>query len=136
MTAQTLTTAHSERRLGPVAAALLRQFPPRRPASTWPATEQPRDEVLTRLLARPFALDIPGTQTRRRVGLGKILRWLEQYPGQTWQDRWLVSGADAAGNIGWRRLAIEWLHRNGWAYQNPKNDFDVLGSAILPLISG
>jgi integrase-like protein len=136
VTAQTLITAHSERRLGPVAAALLRQFPPRRPASTWPATEQSRDEVLTRLLARPFALDIPGTQTRRRVGLGKILRWLEQYPGQTWQDRWLVSGADAAGNIGWRRLAIEWLHRNGWAYQNPKNDFDVLGSAILLLISG
>ena len=105
MTAQTLTTAHSSRRLGPGAVALLKQFPPRRPASTWPATEQPREEVLTRLLARPFALDIPGTQTRRKVGLGKILRWLEQYPGQTWQDRWLVSGADAAGNIGWRRLA-------------------------------
>jgi hypothetical protein len=50
--------------------------------------------VLARLLAAPFTLDGPDPQARRRVGLGKILRWLEQHPGQTWQDRWLVSGAD------------------------------------------
>ncbi len=136
MTAQTLALARLERRLGPAAAALLRQFPPRRPASTWPATGRSREVVLARLLAPPFTLDVPDTQARRRVGLGKILRWLEQQPGRTWQDRWLVSGADAAGNIAWRRRAIEWLQREGLDCQSPKNDFDALGGGILPLISG
>jgi hypothetical protein len=91
---------------------------------------------MARLLAPPFVLDVSGSQDRRKVGLDKILRWLEQYPGQTWQDRWLVSGADAAGNIAWRNLAIEWLESTGLAYRTPRNDFTALGSGILPLISG
>ena len=62
-----------------------------------------------RLLAAPFVLDVPGTQARRRAGIGKVLRWLEHHPGQSWQDRWLVSGADAAGNIAWRHRVIGWL---------------------------
>jgi hypothetical protein len=138
MTAQILTSTRSERerQLGPGALALLRKFPPRRVPSAWPATEQPSDRVLERLLAPPFALDIPATQARRRVGLGKILRWLEQQPGQSWQDRWLISGADAAGNSAWRHLVTEWLRRNGLAYASPKNDFAALGGGILPLICG
>ena len=136
MTAQTLTTARTGRRLGPAAVALLRQFPPRRPESRWSGTEQSREQVLARLLAPPYVLDAPGSQARRRAGIGKILRWLEQHPGQTWQDRWLVSGADAAGNIAWRHRLIEWLRRDGTAYARAKNDFDALGSAILVLISG
>ena len=136
MTAQTLTADRTLRRLGPAAAALLRQFPPRRPESSWSATEQSREEVSARLLAPPFVLDAPGTQARRRAGIGRILRWLEQHPGRTWQDRWLVSGADAAGNIAWRHRVIGWLRRDGAACARAKNDFDALGSAILVLISG
>jgi integrase len=136
VTAHALTAARSVRQLGPGAVALLRQFPPRRPESSWAATEQPRDGVMARLLAPPFVLDAPGTQARRKVGLTKILHWLEQCPGQTWQDRWIVSGADAAGNIACRHLAMKWLQLTGWAYQSPKNDFDALGSGILALISG
>ena len=115
MTAQTLTADRTGRRLGPAAAGLLRQFPPRRPESSWSATEQSREEVSARLLAPPFVLDAPGTQARRRAGIGKILRWLEHHPGQIWQDRWLVSGADAAGNIAWRHRVIGWLRRDGTA---------------------
>ena len=33
-------------------------------------------------------------KTRRR-GLTKLLDWLQRQPGDTWQDRWLASGADA-----------------------------------------
>ena len=135
MTAQTLTADQTGRRLGPGAAGLLRQFPPRRPESSWSATEQSRQEVSARLLAPPFVLDVSGTQARRRAGIGKVLRWLEHYPGQTWQDRWLVSGADAAGNIAWRHRVIGWLRRDGTACAREKNDFDALGSAILVLIS-
>jgi integrase len=136
VTTQALTETRSARQLGPAAMALLKQFPPRRPVSRWAATEQSREAVLARLLAPPFVLDTPGSQDRRKVGLTKVLRWLEQYPGQTWQDRWLVSGADAAGNIDWRRLATNWLQSTGLAYRSPKNDFTALGSGILPLISG
>ena len=136
MTAQTLTADRTGRRLGPAAAGLLKQFPPRRPESSWSATEQSREAVSARLLAPPFVLDAPGTQARRRAGIGKILRWLERYPGQTWQDRWLVSGADAAGNIAWRHRVIGWLRRDSRCCAREKNDFDALGSAILVLISG
>jgi len=136
VTAQTLMVDRFGRRLGPAAAGLLRQFPPRRPESSWSATEQSREEVSARLLAPPFVLGAPGTQARRRAGIGKVLRWLEHYPGQTWQHRWLVSGADAAGNIAWRRRVIGWLRRHDAACATEKNDFDALGSAILVLISG
>ena len=33
----------------------------------------------------------------RRRGLPVLLDWLEDQPGETWQQRWLASGADAAG---------------------------------------
>ena len=135
MTAQTLAADRTGRRLGPKAAALLTQFPPRRPEPSWSATEQSREAVSARLLAAPFVLDSPGTQARRRAGIGKILCWLEHYPGQTWQDRWLISGADAAGNIAWRHRVIGWL-RHDSSSARQKSDFDALGSAILVLISG
>ncbi|MGV9386386.1 tyrosine-type recombinase/integrase [Nonomuraea sp. NPDC003707] len=92
--------------------------------------------ILDRLLKAPFVLKAESTQSKRRVGLRKILAWLEQHPGDTWQDRWIASGADAAGNIAWRHLAMTWLQSTGWAYRTPKNDFNALGSGLLPLISG
>jgi Phage integrase family len=136
VTTQALALTRPGRRLGPMAAALLKQFPARQPALRWPATEQSREQVLTRLLAPPFVLDVPGSQARRKAGLGKILCWLEQCPGRTWQDRWLVRGGDAAGNVAWRGLTRQWLERNGLAYATPTNDFSALGAGILPLISG
>jgi hypothetical protein len=61
---------------------------------------------MTRLMADPF-LGGPATglQNRRR-GLTRILDWLERQPGDTWQDRWLASAADAHGNQAWRRLPM------------------------------
>lgn len=77
--------------------ALLRQFPPRALPATWPATEQ------------SAPLIISGLRADRRRSLSRLLSWLEQQPGDTWQDRWCASGADAEGNIGWRRLPADWL---------------------------
>jgi hypothetical protein len=33
---------------------------------------------------------------------------LEQQPGDSWQDRWLASAADAHGNVAWRWLPARW----------------------------
>ena len=40
----------------------------------------------------------PAARARRRLGLVRLLDWLAEHPGDTWQQRWLVSGADAMGN--------------------------------------
>ncbi len=73
-------------------------WPPRPAAGTWWQTRQHRDELTARLVA---LFTVPGEgrtrdKTRRR-GLTKLLDWLERLPGDTWQDRWLASGADGAG---------------------------------------
>ena len=130
MTAQTLAADRTGRRLGPVAAALLRQFPPRRPESSWSATEQSREEVSARLLAPPFVLDVPGTQARRRAGIGKILRWLEHIPGKPGRTGgWSAAPTRPATSPGDTAHRVAAARRQAYARQ--KNDFDALGSAIL-----
>jgi hypothetical protein len=93
----------------PSSPALLRQFPPRPLPVGWPATEQPAARIVSRLMDAPFAVASAGLQADRRRGLARLLSWLEQQPGQTWQDRWLAAGADAQGNLAWRRLPARWL---------------------------
>jgi integrase len=117
-------------------AGLSRRFPPRAPGEDWPATSQRRGHVLARLLAPPFTASRDKLQSGRRTGLTKLVAWLEEQPGATWQDRWVASGADAAGNLAWRELAASWLRGTGWASANPKTDFIALGRGVLPLICG
>ncbi len=118
-------------------AALPPRFLPR-PAhgEGWPATSQRRGQVLARLLASPFTTGNPGMQSSRRIGLTKLMQWLQEQPGDTWQDRWVASGADAAGNLAWRGLAASWLRQTGRASGNPRTDFIALGRGVLPLICG
>ena len=117
-------------------AGLARRFPPRLAQECWPAASQRRGHVLARLFAPPFTADRDDLQSSRRIGLTKLVHWLEEQPGRTWQDRWLASGADAAGNLAWRELAAAWLRGTGWASGNPRTDFIALGRGILPLICG
>jgi hypothetical protein len=92
--------------------------------------------VLAQLFAPPFTAGRDGLQSSRRIGLTKLVHWLEEQPGRTWQDRWMASGADAAGNLAWRDLAASWLRDTGWATANPRTDFIALGRGMLPLICG
>jgi len=115
---------------------LSRRFPPRPAQDGWPATSQRRGHVLARLFAPPFTDGRDKLQSSRRIGLTKLVHWLEAQPGRTWQDRWVASGADAAGNLGWRELAGSWLRDTGWASANPRTDFIALGRGVLPLICG
>ena len=102
-------TAGSARPIGPDMAQLWRRFPPRSPAASWPMTEQARGVLLARLLTTPFTIeDAPAARARRRLGLARLLDWLVEHPGDTWQQRWLVSGADAAGNAQWWRPLLAW----------------------------
>jgi integrase len=117
-------------------AGLSRRFPPRPAGGHWPATSQRRGYLLARLLAPPFTATRDKLQSSRRIGLTKLVHWLEEQPGATWQDRWVASGADAAGNLTWRGLAASWLRDTGCASGNPRTDFIALGRGVLPLICG
>jgi hypothetical protein len=62
-----------------------------------------------RLLTSPlFTLDNPGSQGNRSRGLTALLDWLADQPGGSWQERWLASGADAAGGE-WSQVSARWL---------------------------
>ncbi len=91
---------------GETGAELLARFPPRPAVASWPATLATRQQVLSRLLAPPFALDNPASQQGRRLGLVTVVNWLEAQPGDSWQDRWLGSGAETRGD--WRELITGW----------------------------
>ena len=73
------------------------RFPPRPVATDWPATRQERGEARERLTSGIFVLPNADSQDKRIRGLSWLLDWLADQPGQTWQERWLASGADAAG---------------------------------------
>jgi integrase len=88
------------------------QQPPRSPRTAWPATSQDRDAVRERLAGPPFAPGTAKARTDHRLGLRLLLDWLDSQPGDTWQDRWLASGADAAGSS-WRQVTAAWLHDHG-----------------------
>ena len=81
------------RTLKAAGAQLLAAFPPRPVASSWPATEASRSEVVGRLLAAPFALPNRGSQQTRRLGVLAVLNWLHTFPGDSWHQRWHASGA-------------------------------------------
>ncbi|MER5219342.1 tyrosine-type recombinase/integrase [Streptomyces flaveus] len=121
---------------GPQLSSLLKRFPARPVASEWEATGRSADEVLHRLVTPPFVVDSPSNQADRHAGMVKILRWLETYPGDTWQQRWLASGADPIGNTAWRHLASRTLAGREGAGRAPQAEFIRLGRGMLPLLAG
>jgi hypothetical protein len=88
------------------------RFPPRPVVTDWPATGHDRGAVWERLTSGMFVLDNANSQDRRLRGLAWLLDWLADQPGQTWQQRWMASGADAAGGA-WRDLPIAWQQARG-----------------------
>ncbi len=106
--------------------------PAARPQGTdWPATRQGRQETWARLTRAPFVLDATSSQRCRTVGLRLLLDWLEDQPGQTWQDRWLASGADADGRS-WRQLPAAWLRDHG---HDVRHRHEVIARAVVVAIS-
>jgi integrase len=88
------------------------QRPPRSPGAAWPATSLDCDAAWERLAGPPFAPAAAKARSDHRLGARLLLDWLADQPGDTWQDRWLASGADAAGNS-WREVTTAWLQDHG-----------------------
>jgi len=82
---------------GNSAPAKREQHPPRPRPRSWPETCQDRDALTERLSSPLFPPASAEVRRSVRRGLTLLLDWLEQQPGSTWQDRWLASGAEAAG---------------------------------------
>ena len=115
-------------------AELLARFPPRPASVSWPATRAARQDVLARLLAPPFALGNPASQQGRRLGLLTVVRWLETQPGDSWQDRWQASGAEARED--WRDLVTAWkAGRAGAAAPLAGKPAPYAGAGLLALIA-
>ena len=53
-----------------------------------------------------------GSERGRIRGVKLVLRWLADQPGATWQQRWQVSGAEAAGSD-WKQGCVPWLDDHG-----------------------
>jgi hypothetical protein len=81
------------------------RWPPRPAPTSWWQTEANRQEVVDRLLQAPFTRANQRTRFRRNC-LDRLLDWLERQPGQTWQERWLASGAEDLGRD-WVRLPMD-----------------------------
>ena len=105
------------------------EWEPRPLPGNWWQTCQERQALAERLLT---AFTSPGAgrgrdQTRRR-GLTKLLDWLQSQPGETWQDRWLASGADAAG--------FDWAGLPLGGEPSPRHRRDELTSGLVLLVAG
>lgn len=81
------------------------RFPARTVAPEWPATRLSADEVERLLAAPPFTED---SRIQRASGLVTLLDWLQDQPGDTWQERWQASAIEEAG-VEWRREIAQWL---------------------------
>ena len=113
---------------------LLEAFPPRPTQRSWEATGRPRDQVQSRLLASPLLDGLPyATRRGRVIALGAVLDWLSSQPGQTWQDRWIASGAEAEHGTDWRALVAA---LRGRVAADPKRAYADLGPGLLALICG
>jgi integrase len=96
--------------IGPDMAGLWRRFPPRAGMVTWPMTVQPREALLGKMWDASLMVAGQGSVPlpRRRLGLQRLVDWLADQPGDTWQERWMASGADSASNVDWWPPMLAW----------------------------
>jgi len=106
------------------------RFPPRPVEAQWPATRLNRVKVERRVIAATRAVTSPLVRENRRRGLPILLDWLEDQPGDTWQRRWLDSGADAAGDD-WAHIPEQWLHHQG---KYSPNRLELMTSSLLVVV--
>jgi hypothetical protein len=113
-TRKPLAVANATREQAQARNSQLRTRFPTRPVQTcWPATTHTLDEISQRLTSPPFLPEVKATRAGRRRGVAKLLRWLYSFPGDTWQQRWLASGAEDRPGAAWSQLPLRWLRDRG-----------------------
>ncbi len=92
-------------------ADLRRAFPPRPGVTAWPASLLSAGQIIARIDAPPFR---PANSTGyQRHGTARILQWLAGFPGDSWQQRWKASGAEALPKEQWLDLPMQWRQVTG-----------------------
>jgi hypothetical protein len=109
------------------------RFPARAGEQWWPHTGQTMEETLRRLTSAPFVPELKAAAAGRRRGVTKLLGWLSVFPGDTWQQRWVASGAQDHPGVSWVRLPLQWLAERG---QPAACQQEHLSSGLLMLICG
>jgi len=124
------------RRLTAEAAALQRKFPPRIPVGMPRAAMTARDAVVRDIMGRPYGGE-ENYQARhyRRLGVTRMLDWLESQPGASWQERWDAGCGTSAGSADWRDAADRWLKDSGRIAPDNTRVWSSLGTA-LGLLAG
>jgi integrase len=89
---------------------------PQAQAAEPPAVLIPGREHASRQELLGLAMELPGTssregQSRRTGAVNFALDWLERFPGDSWQDRWLLSGSDGQGRTWGPELTPRWRNR-------------------------
>jgi hypothetical protein len=132
MTAATSVPASPTRSAGPRLGreAMRTRFPPRPVTATWPTGHCDRPTAIRLATADPLVISNPVVQAKRVRGLRHLLDWLADQPGDTWQQRWTNSGAEALG-ARWRQAPVTWLEARGWRSAWLPSE---LSSALLALI--
>lgn len=110
--------------------AMRERFPPRKAAVDWPRAGCDRQQAMRLATADVFVIGNPLVQAKRVRGLGHLLDWLAGQAGDTWQQRWINSGAESSG-AAWRQAPIAWLGEHGKRSQWLPSE---LSSALLVLI--
>jgi hypothetical protein len=102
-----------------------------RPAKTrWPASLATAEEIIVRIDSPPFR---PANGSGyRRHGTARILEWLASFPGESWQGRWVASGAEDLPKEEWLDLPMRWRRDTGRSLA-PHNR-DSLQTGLLMLV--
>ncbi|MET7436400.1 tyrosine-type recombinase/integrase [Streptomyces sp. NPDC005496] len=90
---------------------LMERFPARSRPTSWPATRETREQIISRLRHPPLKSPTQ-SQGARMAGVTVLLPWLETFPGETWQERWQAS--PAAGAVeSWLEQIQQWAQGAG-----------------------
>ena len=106
------------------------RYPARAVETDWPATYGDRAEVERIVAAATAELPTQRVREARRWGVPLLLDWLADHPGDTWQQRWVASGADAAGED-WAQHPEQWLRRQG---KYSENRLRLMTSSLLVMV--
>jgi len=117
------------------ADALLQRFPARSAPAGWPATRLSRGRVLQRVASPPFARPDEHSQQVQHHGTRAVLAWLDEFPGETWQDRLLASTTVADGdNTAWKHAAASWWSTAAGEALSDKRGLLLISTGLLSLI--